>query len=414
VFAVVMGCENSHSAPQLPPPPEIEVRYPVSKPVTEYEDFPGQTQALHTIEVRARVSGYLSKVYFQEGAEVKEGDPLFEIDPRPYEAELARTKANLALSEAHRKRLEYDYNRARKLLDQGALGREDYDKSFGDLKEAEAAVGVAKAQLQTAELNVGFTKVKATISGRISRRLIDPWNMVKGDDTPLTMIVSLDPIYAYFDVDEANALRLIRQGKIKALREKSSLSLEPGSFDVSLGLGDEPDYPHQGTIDFVDNQIDLNTGTLRMRGVFPNPDRLLSPGLFVRIRLPMGAPHSALLVSEQSLARDQGQKFVYVLKEVTNDKKEVEYQVEYRQVKVGRLYDGLREVTDGLKPGEKVVVSGMQRIRPNMVVNPKERQIENIPTPKPVSSPKTGVRSQGSGVRSQESRVRNQPSENNN
>jgi RND family efflux transporter MFP subunit len=238
--------------------------------------------------------------------------------------------------------------------------------------------------------------------------------MVKGDDTPLTMIVSLDPIYAYFDVDEANALRLIRQGKIKALREKSSLSLEPGSFDVSLGLGDEPDYPHQGTIDFVDNQIDLNTGTLRMRGVFPNPDRLLSPGLFVRIRLPMGAPHSALLVSEQSLARDQGQKFVYVLKEVTNDKKEVEYQVEYRQVKVGRLYDGLREVTDGLKPGEKVVVTGMQRIRPNIVVNPKERQIENMPTPKPVSSPKTGVRSQGSGVRSQESRVRNQPSENNN
>ncbi len=398
VFAVVMGCENSHSGPQLPPPPDIEFRYPVSKPVTEYEDFPGQTQALHTIEVRARVSGYLSKVYFQEGAEVKEGDPLFEIDPRPYEAELARTKANLALSEAHRKRLEYDYQRARKLLDQGALGREDYDKAYGDLKEAEAAVGVAKAQLQTAELNVGFTKVKATISGRISRRLIDPWNMVKGDDTPLTMIVSLDPIYAYFDVDEANALRLIRQGKIKALRQKSSFSLEPGSFDVSLGLGDEPDFPHQGTIDFVDNQIDLNTGTLRMRGVFPNPDRLLSPGLFVRIRLPMGAPHSALLVSEQSLARDQGQKFVYVVnqvvdekgKPVLDEKGEVKYQAEYRQVKVGRLYDGLREVTDGLKPGEKVVVSGLQRIRPNMPVNPKEPQIEKVPVPKPVNSPKTG------------------------
>jgi membrane fusion protein, multidrug efflux system len=378
LFAAALGCENSHSAPEPPPPPEIEVRLPVTKPVTEYEDFPGQTQSLHMIEVRARVSGYLSNMCFKEGAEVKKGALLFEIDPRPYKAALDQAAGNLAQAEARLKRQDADLARAEKLVGTGSISREDYDKAVGDRGETAASIQALQAAVEAAKLNMEFTQVKAPISGRISRRLIDPWNMVKADETPLTTIVSLDPIYAYFDVDEANALRLVREGKIKALQAKTAFSLEAGAFDVSLGLADEAGFPHQGTIDFVDNQIDGNTGTLRMRGRFANPDRLLSPGLFVRIRLPIGAPHSALLVSEQALARDQGQKFVYVVTDVVQD----EGKVEYRQVKVGRLYDGLREVTDGLKPGEKVVVSGLQRIRPKMTVK---------------------IRNQESGIRGQES-----------
>ncbi len=369
--ATLVGCNGTSATPPPAKLPEVLVSQPISKSVTEYEEFTGLTQALHTIEVRARVSGYLANVYFKEGEEVKEGDPLFEIDPRPYAAELARAKANVAQSEAHRERLRNDYQRALRLYQTGAMGREDYDKAKGDLAEAVAAVGVAKAQQETAELNLGFTKVRAKISGRISRRLIDPWNMVKADETPLTTIVSLDPIYAYFDVDETTVLRLghlVREGKIKPLRQ--------ANLPILLGLGDEEGFPHPGKIDFIDNQIDANTGTLRMRGVFPNPKRLLTPGLFIRIQFPIGAPHAALLVSEQALGRDQAQKFVYVINE--HD------QVEYRRVTVGRLYDGLREITDGLKPGERIVVSGLQRIRVN-----KNRQdaLQADVEPKPVPMP---------------------------
>jgi membrane fusion protein, multidrug efflux system len=376
-LAAISGCEP-------PPPPmggfggpaDVEVSTPISKSVTEYEDFTGMSQAIHTIEVRARVSGYLSKVLFEEGAEVKEGDLLFEIDPGPYAAELARAKAAVAQTEAHRRRLEFDFGRARRLLQTGAMGQEDYDKVSGDLAEAGAAVGVARAQQQTADLNMGYTKVHAPISGRISHRLIDPGNMVKADETALTTIVSIDPMYANFDVDETNALKLIRQGKIKTLQSKrnqtpaqrleaaKALLQNADGFDVSLGLGDEEGFPHKGKVDFVENQIDASTGTLRLRGVFSNSDRLLSPGLFVRIRLPIAPPHTAVLVSEQALARDQGQKKIYVV--------DAENKPSYRQVKVGRLYDGFREILEGLKPGERVVVKGLQRVREGMPVNATE------------------------------------------
>jgi RND family efflux transporter MFP subunit len=416
-----VGCEQPQAQFGAPPPPEVEIARPVTKLVTEYEDFTGLTQAMHMVEVRARVSGYLSRVYFVEGAEVKEGEPLFEIDPRPYQAELARARANVEQAEAHRSRLKNDFSRAQSLVKTGAIAKEDYDKVVGDLAEAEAALGVARAQQDTAALNVGFTQVRAPISGRISRRLIDPWNMVKADETPLTTIVSLDPIYAYFDVDEANALRLVREGKITLLPQKRSGGAggsapalgaglptsprappalgaglptpptpnpqKPALFEVTLGLGDEEGFPHRGMVDFVDNQIDANTGTLRMRAIFPNPERLLSPGLFVRVRLPLGAPHNALLVPEQALARDQAKKKVYVISD--------QNKAEYRSVKVGRLYGGLREVTEGLKPGERVVVSGLQRIRDGVTVVPKEEKVQ--------ANQESGVGGQESGVRGQKS-----------
>jgi RND family efflux transporter MFP subunit len=371
---VITGCGGSQ-ATTLPPmkAPEVLVSLPVTREVTEYEDFTGQTQALDTIEVRARVSGYLSKMQFKEGIDVKEGDVLFEIDPRPYKAALAQAEANLIQAQAHAKRLGFDLERDRVLLGRGAVSQADYDKTSGDKAEAEAAVGSAAAMRDTAKLNLEFTQVTAPISGRISRRLIDPWNMVKADETALTTIVSLERIYAYFDVDEPTVLRLrrlVREGKIKALQE--------ANMRVLLGLADEEGYPHEGTVNFVDNQIDGNTGTLRMRGVFQNHDHLLTPGCFVRIRLPIGTPHNALLVSEQALGRDQGQKYLFVV----NDKE----QVVYRRVKVGRLYDGLREVLEGLSAGERVIVSGLQRVRPDVTVTAK-----SVDMPSPQGAQGTGI-----------------------
>jgi RND family efflux transporter MFP subunit len=370
--------------------PEVDCSVPILREVTEYEDFTGMTQALQTIEVRARVSGYLAKVNFKEGAEVKEGDQLFEIDPRPYRAELAQAEANVVQAEAHARRLGLDAERAVRLVARGAMGREENDKIMGDKAEAEAAVGSARASRDRAKLNLDFTQVAAPISGRISRRLLDPWNMVKADETPLTTVVSLDPIYVYFDVDEANVLRQMRRGGNGKPHWEANMP-------VRLGLGDEDGFPHEGTVDFIDNQVDMNTGTLRMRGVFANADRLLTPGLFARIRLPIGKPHQAVLVAEQALGRDQGKKYLYVVQKVAkkkeqgkqDEKEEYEDRVEYRAVKVGRLYDGLREVTEGIKVirdpegnvvGEKVIVTGLQRVRDGATVVARE---VDMPTPTP-------------------------------
>jgi RND family efflux transporter MFP subunit len=358
--AGLAGCERAQS--QQPPamkPPEVLISLPVTQEVTDYEDFAGRTEAVSTIEIRARVTGYLDKVCFdgKEGADVKKGDVLAEIDPRPYRAELARTEANVVQAQAHLKRLELDYNRATKVRSRGAMSQEEYDKICGDRAEASAAVGVAEASRDNAKLNLEFTQVKAPIDGRISRRLVDPGNLVKADETMLTTIVSLDPMYAYFDVDERTVLRIRR-----LLREWQT-KLSSAAVPVMLRLADEDEFTHQGTINFVDNKVDTNTGSMWLRGLFTNPKQDLSPGLFVYVRLPVGTPRKCILMAEQALGRDQAQKFVYVI----NDKDEVLY----RPVKIGRLENGLRVITEGLAMGEKVVVSGLQRIRPGIKVEPK-------------------------------------------
>ena len=389
---VLLGCGNeSGNQPgqqkQQTKAAAVQVSEPIKRSVTEYEEFTGMTQAVQTIEIRARVSGYLDKANFKDGAEVQKGDLLFEIDPRPYQAELAQAEANLVQAEAKALRMSFDLDRAEKLITRAIISREDYDKVRGDKQEAEAAVGSAKAARDRSKLNLEYTKVLAPISGRISKRMIDPWNMVKADETPLTTVVSLDPIFAYFDVDEGTELRLRRL----ALGGKLG-SLSDPKMQVELGLADEDGFPHTGTVDFTDNQIDANTGTLRMRGVFPNSDGLLAPGRFVRVRLPVGTPHVALLVAEQALGRDQSQKYVFV---VTPENK-----VEYRRIKVGRLYEGLREVTDGLKPGERVIVNGLQRVRPDAVV---ESEVVKMPMPDEArsGSAKSEIRNPKSGLSSQ-------------
>ncbi len=370
LFLAVAGCARpqAHGAAP-PPPPEVLVSLPITREVTDYEDFPGRTEAVFSIDLRARVTGYLTKVYFQEGSIVKEGDPLFDIDARPYEAELARTEANLVQAVAHEARLNSDFKRAADLLGKRAIGQEEYDKIAGDRAEATAAVGVATASRDAAKLNVEFTKVRAPIDGRISRRNIDPGNHVKADDTILTSIVSLDPIHASFDVDERATLRL------QKLAREGKLSFDPSAkLPVLMGLANEDGYSQKGTINFADNRVDSDTGTWRLRGVFANPNHGISSGLFVHIRLPIGSPYQALLVAEEALAADQGQRFVYV---IDNEGKAV-----YRRVSIGRLHDGLRVITDGLKPDEKVVVKGLQRVRPGAPVSPKVIDMPVQATPK--------------------------------
>jgi RND family efflux transporter MFP subunit len=364
---VLAGCARTQAQPPMPDP-EVTVCKPESKKeVLDYEDFPGRLEAVNSIDLRARVTGYLDKINFKEGDEVKKGDILFEIDPRSYEADLARAEGNVVQTGGHLRRLEADYDRTAALFPKGTISREEYDKTVGDRAEAKGANDVALADREMARLNLSWTKVRSPIDGRVSRRYLDPGNLVKATDTVLTTIVSLDPIYAYFDLDERTALRwkrLIKSGKI-------AWSLD-AHWPVELGLADEEGFSLHGTIDFADNRVDMDTGTWRLRALVKNADRALAPGLFVRVRLPIGKPYTPLLVCEQALGTDQGQKYVLLVKKVektgADGAKTAVDQVEYCKVKVGRLHEGLRVIESGLTKDDRVIVGGLQRVRPGVAV----------------------------------------------
>jgi RND family efflux transporter MFP subunit len=364
------GCAQPPAEGPAAAPPPVTVSYPVEREVTDYADFTARTAAVDSVELRARVSGYLDRVNFEEGALVKKGDVLFKIDPRTYAAEakaaqgaVANTQASLALAEAN-------LDRARRLLPRQAISQQDYETYVAQKLQHAAQLISNKAALERAELNLGFTKVTAPVTGRVSRYHVTVGNLVQAGDltggTLLTTIVSVDPMYAYFDVDEHTVLRvkqLIREGKAK--------TPDDDEIPVWLGLANEAGHPHRGSIHFIDNQVNPRTGTLRVRGVFPNKDEALSPGYFARVRVPIGVPHKALLVTERALDTDQGQKVVYV---VDNDNRVVT-----RPVKLGALHDGRRELTDGLKPGERVIVNGLQLVRPGVTV---EAKLVDMPTSK--------------------------------
>jgi RND family efflux transporter MFP subunit len=358
LLAAVSGCEKTVPKPPPKKPAEVFVGTPVIDTVTEFEEFTGRTTAVNTVEVRARVSGYLDKVLFQDGAEVQQGQLLCLIDDRQFKAQATNAAALVAQAAARRDNLLHQENRSYELRRTNAVSEEQYQILQYQRAEAEAALAAAQAQEELAALNLDYTRVVAPLSGRISNRRVDPGNLVKADDTMLATIVSLDPIYVYFDVNERTVLRLrrlIQEGRIR--------SAEDAKIEVQVSLADEDDFQHRGTINFFDNQIDPNTGTQRVRAVIDNANRLLSPGLFIRLRFPVGAPHEALLVQEESLSTDQGQRFLYVV----NDKDEVVY----RRVKVGLLVNGRRVIEEGLAPGERVVLSGLQRVRPGDKVSVK-------------------------------------------
>jgi multidrug efflux system membrane fusion protein len=373
------GCSSSKANEKAKQPaPQVYVKTPTVQEVTDFEEFIGHTEAVNTVQVMARVTGYLDKVNFQDGEEVERGALLFQIDDRPYRAEYERTLATLEQGKAHLDRLIKDHNRAESLLVRGAIGKEEYDLINGNFEEAKATVGVYLAALARAKLDLDFTQVSAPISGRLSRRMVDPGNLVKADETILTSIVSLDPMYAYFDIDERTLLklrRLVAEGKIKSRADGAVIP-------VLIGLSDEPEANHPGTLNFTDNKVISSTGTLQVRGVIVNPKpRMLSPGLYIKVRLPVGTPHKSIMIDEQAIMPEQSNKYVYVVrktlvkekdpkskKEVidpsTGKQKETYKDLAFRQtIKVGSLSLGQRVVNEGLAEGDRVIVSGLQRVK---------------------------------------------------
>jgi RND family efflux transporter MFP subunit len=356
------GCGRAPAdAPSAAPIP-VEVSYPVEREVTDHADYTARTAAVDSVEVRAHVWGYLQKVNFKEGALVNKDDVLFELDPRPYQALLDQAKAKVAQDESQLAFDEAEYQRYLRLAAKDAAARSDLDKAAAARGVDIANVAADKAVVAARQLDLDYTKVRAPVSGRVSRYIVTVGNLIQSGDqgggTVLTTIVSVDPIYAYFDVDEYTVLRvrqMIREGKVKSARDIE--------IPVWLGLANEDGYPHKGTINFVDNQVNPKTGTLRLRGVFPNKDEPLAPGYFARVRVPIGAPHQALLISDRALDTDQGQKIVYVVDQ--------ENKVVSRPVRLGAVQDGLRIVDEGLKPGERVIVNGLQQVRPGVTVEPK-------------------------------------------
>ena len=364
------GCNRE--APAAPAAKSVEVvaTTPITYEVTDYQDFTGRLDAFKTVDIRSRVSGYVTEVPFKEGDEVREGDLLFQIDPRPYQADLNQAEANLKQAEAERRLQEKTVARARQLINGGNIAKEEYDQAVAASEKAFATVGAMRAARDRAELYLGFTRVTAPFSGRISRRFVDPGNLVNADNTVLTTLVTESPVYAYFDVDERTYLDLLEYAK-----KHQASWMEGLRFPVLMRLAHEDDYKRSGVVDFIDNRVIGTTGTVRMRGVFENPKGgILKSGLFVRIRLPIGQPYRSLLVPDESLLSDQGRKYVYVVA--------ADNTVQYRAVEIGHAIKGLRVVKEGLELGDRVIVKGMQRVRPKASV-----QATMLDPPKPPDSP---------------------------
>src|SRR5712671_6379492 len=366
IFAVALlcaaGCKpKSGVAP--PQPPTVSVVQPVQREVIEWDEYIGRLESPESVEIRARVSGYLDKVHFKEGKEVKKGDLLFTIDPRPYQADFDHAEADHQRAESQADLAKSDAERAKNLIATKAISAEDFDTKTKTYTSALAAVKSARAAMDSARLNLEFTEIRAPIDGRISSALVTEGNLVSGGVSGagaslLTTLVSLDPLYCYGSADERAILKYIRLSK-----EGTRVSARYQEIPAEMALADEEGFPHKGHMDFVDNRIDPSTGTMRARGVFTNADHGLAPGFFARIRIPGSGKYSALLIPDRALGSDQAQKFVYV---VNSEKK-----VEFRPVKVGPMIDGLRVVKEGLKPGESVIVEGLLRVRPGVVVDAK-------------------------------------------
>jgi multidrug efflux system membrane fusion protein len=338
-----------------PPAPAVEVASAVGQTITEWDEFSGRLEAVDRVEIRPRVSGTIETVHFRDGAIVKKGDPLFTIDPRPYAAEVAHAEAALAAAQVRASHAQTEKVRAQRLLDDNAISRREFDERINAASETTADVRGAQAALELARLNLGYTRIVAPVSGKVSRAEITVGNLVAAGaaSPPLTTVVSVSPVYAGFDVDEQSYLRYTAPG---AGGGKNDLP-------VYLGLANEDGHPHQGRIQSVDNRLDPHSGTIRVRAVFDNEDGRLLPGLYGKIKLGGGTPHPAVLVNDRAIGTDQGKKFVLVADKANK--------LAYREVDLGPTHEGLRVIRKGLEPGETIVVSGLQRVRPGDTVMPK-------------------------------------------
>jgi RND family efflux transporter MFP subunit len=345
------------------PPPEVTVIQPVVRDVIDYGDFIGRAEAAQTVDIRPRVTGQLEKVCFKGGTVVQPGDLLFEIDSRQYRADLEKQMAGLQLAEARLKHLAVDLDRAQKLFASAAISHEELARVEAERTEAEPALRAARAGVEAAKLQLEFTKVVAPIGGKIGLPAVGAGNLVKSDATSLATIVSTDPAYVCFDIDEHTILLLWR--KAKENREKDG---DKTALPVACALSDETGYPRQGTLDAMDNHVDPVAGVLHARAVLPNSDGLIIPGMSVRVRLTLSAPHKAVLVPERAVQPGQGGKQAFAVVVTAAGV------AERRPVKLGPMFDGLRVVKEGLAAGENIVAVGAQRLRPGMTVTVKKAE----------------------------------------
>ncbi len=354
-----------------PAPPPVTVSVPVQRQVTEWDEYTGQFAAVDYVEIRARVSGYLTEIHFTDGQIVNKGDLLFVIDPRPYEIELQQAQAQLATAEASLELANRQLSRAATLREKDFVAQSTYDERTQTMKSAAAAVETGRAAVRQAQLDIEFSHITAAVTGRISQHQVSIGNLVSGGSTGtptlLTTIVSLDPIYLNFDMSEAQFLsyeRAVADGKLKSSRDKG--------VQVFARLTDEQKWTREGAMNFVDNQVDRGAGSIRARGIFPNPSFLLTPGQFGRLRIPGSEPYQAILVPDSSVVTDQSSKLILTVAE--------DGTVVPKPVRLGPMIDGLRVIRSGLDPKDKVVIDGLVRARPGSKVTPQPGEIKPAAT----------------------------------
>ncbi|MFL4968843.1 MAG: efflux RND transporter periplasmic adaptor subunit [Xanthobacteraceae bacterium] len=357
----LVGCDGKPAASSVPPPPSVAVARPLQKVINEWDEFTGRFTAVETVEVRARVSGFIDSIHFKEGQIVKQGDLLFVIDPRPYRIAVEQAKADVDRAKAKLDIAKLDVQRAAPLVRSQAVTEREFDTRRSTERDAAAQVASLEAALKQSELNLEWTEVRAPISGRISDKRVDTGNLISGA-TLLTVVVSIDPIHFVFDGSEADFLHYLRL---------AAAGTRPSSRDVqnpvSVRLADETEYRHQGRMNFVDNTVNPKTGTIRGRAVFDNKDGLLTPGFFGRLRL-FGGQHEALLVPDNAVVSDQSRKIIFTVAE--------DGTVGTKLVELGPMIDGLRVIRSGLAPTDRIVIDGVQRARPGQKVTAEDGKIE--------------------------------------
>ncbi|NIA69212.1 efflux RND transporter periplasmic adaptor subunit [Pelagibius litoralis] len=368
--ALLAACDQSDQAAEAsavaPPPPAVTIAKPLVKQIVEDDEFVGRFEAVDEVQVSARVGGYLDEIHFDDGAIVEQGQLLFTIDQRPFQAAVKRAEATLNISLARFNFARKELARAEELVGRGNISRSVVDERRQEYITAQADVAGARAELETATLDLEFTEIRAPFSGRIGRDLISVGNLVRANDTILTTVVSLDPIYFYFDINERYYLAYARDARARG----AALQEGGGQLPVTVRLGDNVEAPRQGQMDFSENRLDPNSGTMRVRAIFPNEDLVLQPGLFGRVNVPGSLPYTGVLIPDEAISSDQNKRIVYVVDE--------EGAVSLREVRPGPKIDGYRVIRDGLTGEERIVIEGLMRIRPGIVVAPELSDLAEV------------------------------------